>query len=96
MKKKSMNMRKLLIVVAATPAFVTGTQNLMNDAMTWVLILIPIAASLFCAWKAFCYQAADDNERIMIKKSVKGAVVVAILGECAAAIIKLILSYYAS
>ncbi len=31
-----MNMRKLLIVVAATPAFVTGTQNLMNDAMTWV------------------------------------------------------------
>lgn len=48
-----MNMRKLLIVVAATPAFVTGTQNLMNDAMTWVLILIPIAASLFCAWKAF-------------------------------------------
>lgn len=37
-----MNMRKLLIVVAATPAFVTGTQNLMNDAMTWVLILIPI------------------------------------------------------
>lgn len=44
-----MNMRKLLIVVAATPAFVTGTQNLMNDAMTWVLILIPIAASLFCA-----------------------------------------------
>ena len=88
-----MNMRKLLIVVAATPAFVTGTQNLMNDAMTWVLILIPIAASLFCA---FCYQAADDNERIMIKKSVKGAVVVAILGECASAIIKLILSYYAS
>lgn len=70
--------------------------NLMNDAMTWVLILIPIAASLFCAWKAFCYQAADDNERIMIKKSVKGAVVVAILGECASAIIKLILSYYAS
>ena len=94
--KKSMNMRKLLIVVAATPAFVTGTQNLMNDAMTWVLILIPIAASLFCAWKAFCYQAADDNERIMIKKSVKGAVVVAILCECASAIIKLILSYYAS
>ena len=38
----------------------------------------------------------DDNERIMIKKSVKGAVVVAILGECASAIIKLILSYYAS
>ncbi len=34
--------------------------------------------------------------RIMIKKSVKGAVVVAILGECASAIIKLILSYYAS
>ena len=89
-----MNMRKLLIVVAATPAFVTGTQNLMNDAMTWVLILIPIAASLFCAWKAFCYQAAD--ERIMIKKSVKGAVVVAILGECVSSIIKLILSYYAS
>lgn len=48
-----MNMRKLLIVVAATPAFVTGTQNLMNDAMTWVLILIPIAASLFVHGKHF-------------------------------------------
>ena len=91
-----MNMRKLLIVVAATPAFVTGTQNLMNDAMTWVLILIPIAASLFCALKEFCYQAADDNERIMINKSVKGAELVAILGECEIAIIKLILSYYGS
>ena len=29
-----MNMRNLMIV-AATPVFVTGTQNLMNDAMTW-------------------------------------------------------------
>lgn len=94
--EKKYEYEKIIDVVAATPAFVTGTQNLMNDAMTWVLILIPIAASLFCAWKAFCYQAADDNERIMIKKSVKGAVVVAILGECASAIIKLILSYYAS
>lgn len=57
-----MNMRNLMIV-AATPVFVTGTQNLMNDAMTWVLFLIPTAAALFCAFKAFCYQAADENER---------------------------------
>ena len=57
-----MNMRNLMIV-AATPVFVTGTQNLMNDAMTWVLFLIPTAAALFCAFKAFCYQAADENVR---------------------------------
>lgn len=88
-------MRKLMILAGAAPVFVTGTQKLMNDAMTWVLILIPIAASLFCAWKAFCYQAADENERAVIKKSVKGAVIVAILGELSSAIIKLILSYYA-
>jgi hypothetical protein len=92
-----MNMRNLMIVAAeATPVFVTGTQNLMNDAMTWVLVLIPTAAALFCAWKAFCYQAADENERTMIKKSVKGALIIAVLGECASAIIKVILSYYAS
>lgn len=90
-----MKMRKLMILAGAAPVFVTGTQKLMNDAMTWVLILIPIAASLFCAWKAFCYQAADENERAVIKKSVKGAVIVAILGELSSAIIKLILSYYA-
>ena len=91
-----MNMRKLLIVVAATPAFVTGTQNLMNDAMTWILILIPTAAALFCAWKALCYQAADENEHKPILKSVKGALIIAAFGECSSAIIKLILSYYAS
>ena len=92
-----MNMRNLMIVAsAAAPVFVTGTQNLMNDAMTWVLVLIPTAAALFCAWKAFCYQAADENERTMIKKSVKGALIIAVLGECSSAIIKLILSYYAS
>ena len=92
-----MNMRNLMIVAAgAAPIFVTGTQNLMNDAMTWVLVLIPIAAALFCAWKAFCYQAADENERTMIKKSIKGALIIAVFGECASAIIKAILSYYAS
>ena len=93
-----MNMRNLMIVAAqaAPPVFVTGTQNLMNDAMTWVLVLIPTAAALFCAWKAFCYQAADENERTIIKKSVKGALIIAVLGECASAIIKVILSYYAS
>lgn len=91
-----MNMRNLMIVASAAPIFVTGTQNLMNDAMTWVLVLIPTAAALFCAWKAFCYQAADENERTMIKKSVKGALIIAVLGECASAIIKVILSYYAS
>lgn len=59
-----MNMRNLMIVAsAAAPVFVTGTQNLMNDAMTWVLVLIPTAAALYCAWKAFCYQSADENER---------------------------------
>ena len=96
-------MRNLMIVAAetstpapATPVFVTGTQNLMNDAMTWVLVLIPIATALFGAWKALCYQAADENERSMIKKSVKGALIIAVLGECASAIIKVILSYYAS
>lgn len=92
-----MNMRNLMIVAAeAAPVFVTGTQNLMNDAMTWVLVLIPTAAALYCAWKAFCYQAADENERTMIKKSVKGALIIAVLGECASAIIKVILSYYVS
>ena len=51
-----MNMRNLMIVAAeAAPVFVTGTLNLMNDAMTWVLVLIPTAAALFCAWKALCY-----------------------------------------
>ena len=91
-----MNMRNLMIVSAAAPVFVTGTQNLMNDAMTWVLVLIPTAAALYCAWKAFCYQSADENERTMIKKSVKGALIIAVFGECASAIIKVILSYYAS
>ena len=89
-------MRKLMILAGAAPVFVTGTLNLMNDAMTWVLVLIPTAAALFCAWKAFCYQAADENERTMIKKSDKGALIIAVLGECSSAIIKLILSYYAS
>jgi len=43
-----MNMRNLMIVAAeAAPVFVTGTLNLMNDAMTWVLVLIPTAAALF-------------------------------------------------
>lgn len=92
-----MNMRNLMIVAtAAAPVFVTGTLNLMNDAMTWVLVLIPTAAALFCAWKALCYQAADENEHKPILKSVKGALIIAAFGECSSAIIKLILSYYAS
>lgn len=86
----------MIVAAEAAPVFVTGTQNLMNDAMTWVLVLIPTAAALFCAWKAFCYQSADENERTMIKKSVKGALIIAVFGECASAIIKVILSYYAS
>lgn len=49
-----MNMRNLMIVAAeAAPVFVTGTQNLMNDAMTWVLFLIPTAAALFVPGRHF-------------------------------------------
>ena len=49
-----MNMRNLMIVAAeAAPVFVTGTQNLMNDAMTWVLFLIPQPQHFFVPGRHF-------------------------------------------
>jgi hypothetical protein len=82
---------------AATPTIVTGFLNLVNDATTWLLGLIPGTASVMIGYHALMKQTAEGDQaevsghnRAMINILKAGAV-----GTGAVGLVKTILSYFA-
>ncbi|MBO8164208.1 MAG: hypothetical protein H0Z34_10890 [Brevibacillus sp.] len=74
---------------------VSGTKSLLNDALFWVLILIPVGAAVAIAWQNFLKKGTDEPAEIAAKdKLIKKYMWAAVIGECSAAIVKLVLSYY--
>ncbi|UFJ41348.1 hypothetical protein LOK74_02075 [Brevibacillus humidisoli] len=83
------------VYAAKDNILVTGTKALLNDALFWILILIPVAAAVAIAWANFQKKGTEEPAEIAAKdKLIKKYIWAAIIGECSAAIVKLVLSYY--
>ena len=89
------------ILMTATPIFaaenvlVTGTKNLIKDATTWVMILIPSSAGAVIAYVSWTKKGTEEPAEIASKnKLIKKYIVAAIIGMLSTAIVKLVLSYY--
>ena len=78
------------------PHFVQNTLTLLDDALTWILILIPSTASLMIAYHAWRKKMADGEPGEMEQrdKKMKTILVAAVIGMSAASIVKAILAYY--
>ena len=64
-------MANLLIVAGAQPQFVTDLIRLLNDAMTWLLIISAAAAVVLGLVFILQWMAADENEKPAAKKKIK-------------------------
>ncbi|MBW5471563.1 hypothetical protein GPJ61_27635 [Brevibacillus formosus] len=74
---------------------VTGTKKMLQDGLTALLILVPIAAALRIAWLNYQKKGLEEPAEIAAKdKHVKKIMIAAISAFCASAAIKVVLSYY--
>mgnify|MGYP000056442669 CR=1 FL=1 len=87
-------MANLLIVAGAQPQFVTDLIRLLNDAMTWLLIISAAAAVVLGLVFILQWMAADENEKPAAKKKIKTVVIAAVIAVAFEGIMKFILSYF--
>lgn len=87
-------MANLLIVAGAQPQFVTDLTRLLNDAMTWLLIISAAAAVVLGLWFILQWMSADENEKPAAKKKIKTVVIAAVIAVAFEGIMKFILSYF--
>jgi len=101
MKKKIAYLTFLLMTFSAQisaeePKIVTGTKNLFNDGLGWILILIPIATALMIGYHALLKLLSDADPGVVAEKNkkMKSTLVAGIIGESAMGIVTAVFKYY--
>jgi hypothetical protein len=86
------------IALADPPGIVTGTQNLLQAATTWLLLIIPTACACAIGWHAFCKQLneGDPAQSAMHSRAMKNALITGAIGVSAVGIVKAVLAFYSS
>lgn len=79
----------------AEPELVSGASNLLNDATTWLLGLIPTAAGLMIGYHALMKQFSDEPTSTSIhNKAMKNILVASAIGVSAVGLVKAFLAYF--
>lgn len=92
----------MMLLVAAAPAafadpnIVTGGKKLAGDALTWVLVLVPVTASLMVGYHAWMKSMADGDPGAIAErnKAMKRVLIGAAIAECASGLITTFLAYF--
>lgn len=71
-----------------------GTENLIKDATTWLMVLAPIVGGLLVMFFFLRKGAADDMDQKMWQKRINTAIYSTIGVIVASALINLIIGYY--
>jgi len=84
------------VLAAETPTIVTGTKNLLDTAVGWLMILIPVACGCIIAWHAFAKQLneGDPAQAALHSRAMKNALIAGAIGISATGIVKAVLSFY--
>lgn len=85
-----------IVLAEGEPGIVTGTKNLLDAAMTWLLILIPVGCACVIAWHAFVKQMneGDPAQAAVHNRAMKNALVAGAIGISASGIVKAVLAFY--
>lgn len=78
----------------ASSKIATGTEKLINDLTTWLLIIAPIAGTVCIIYFAIRRGAADEQEQKQWDNRIKTAIISVLLAVLASVIIKIIVGYY--
>ncbi|MDN5347395.1 MAG: hypothetical protein PWP65_959 [Clostridia bacterium] len=81
---------------APTPGFVTGATNLLNDATSWLLGIIPAGAGAAIGYHALMKQLSDGDpaSAAVHNRAMRNVLIGAAIGESAVGITKAFLSYF--
>lgn len=79
----------------ANSTLVTGTQNLLNDITTVLLVLVPIVGAICIIVFSIMRSQADEQDKKMWTGRIKTALISTIIAFCASGIVNLVVSYYA-
>ena len=79
-----------------TPNIVSGGQKLATDALTWVLILVPVTAACMIGYHAWMKSMADGEPGATAErnKAMKRVLIGAAIAECASGIVTTFLAYF--
>jgi hypothetical protein len=80
----------------AAPAIVNDAKKLATDALSWVLILVPVTASLMVGYHAWMKSMADGDPGAIAErnKAMKRVLIGAAIAETASGTVTAILAYF--
>lgn len=72
----------------------TGTMNLLQDLLSWLYLLIPVAGALCVAY--FCVRRghSDEQDKKQWTNRIQTAIVSTVIGLLATAVINLVVGYF--
>lgn len=81
---------------AETPNIVNGAKNLASDALTWVLILVPVTCALMVGYHAWMKSMADGDPGAIAERNrkIKNTLVGSVIAECASGLVSVLLAYF--
>ena len=84
------------VAQAAAPTLVSGTLNLLNDATTWLLGLVPAGTALMAGWNLWVksMNEGDPAEAAAHGKAAKKVVISGIIITGVVGLVKALLAYY--
>ena len=78
------------------PSFVYSAFKLLNDALTWILYLIPAASCAAIGYHALMKQMSDGDPSVTAahNRAIRNILIGGAIGMSAATIVKVFLSYF--
>ncbi len=83
-------------VVHAQPQFVLGARRLLQDVLTWILILIPVAGGAMVGYHSLLKILSDGDPAIVADKNkkIKNVLVGVVIGMSASGIVLAVIAYF--
>lgn len=78
------------------PQVVTGAQQLLQDVLSWLLILIPIAGGMMIGYHALMKTLSDGDPATVAdrNKKIKQVLIGVVIGMSASGIVSAIITYF--
>lgn len=71
-----------------------GTQNLLNDILTWLFLIIPVFGAVVVAYFCIRRAGADEQDKKQYTNRIVTAVISTVIGLIANSVISLVVGYF--
>lgn len=72
----------------------TGTQNLLNDILSWLFLIIPIFGAVIVAYFCIRRAGADEQDKKQYTNRIVTALISTVIGLIANSVVSLVVGYF--